>query len=354
MTIKLDSKKKLIVVISFFVFGCRNADVKQYDSLIRQFPTEKNISIKSDIFLTIDSPFKAKKILLTESSLIVRNGGDLGKDSLFYQYDNEGNFKTKFMQQGTSYGTTYAPMSVGVQNDVIWLHDLALEKLVLLDQKGVPYIKKEFQIKNFAYSTQLLDSSNLLTSGFYHSPFLLEVVNLNNGKGSKGLGTFVPPNEKYPANTWKAAYEGFLFLKPDKQKAVLAGRFSTIIKIIDLKKNNQISIAGPKYFEPEFDSKADSSSNNYGIAITKNTRLAFIGGAVSDNYIYLLFSGKKVLEKTSSMKYSNEIFIYDWLGNPIKKLILDNDIINLAVTNDDRTLYTIEKNQGIITKTNNF
>jgi hypothetical protein len=66
---------------------------------------------------------------------------------------------------------------------------------------------------------------------------------------------------------------------------------------------------------------------------TESTQFAFTGGVVNDNYIYLLYSGNK--EDNIYSGYGKQIYVYDWEGNPIKKIVLPHYISCFDIVNDN-------------------
>jgi hypothetical protein len=64
------------------------------------------------------------------------------------------------------------------------------------------------------------------------------------------------------------------------------------------------------------------SDNKYGCLST----------SVSDEFIYILFSGKTMKENAM---YSKTVLVYDWEGNPIKVLELDQELNLISVSQND-------------------
>lgn len=81
---------------------------------------------------------------------------------------------------------------------------------------------------------------------------------------------------------------------------------------------------------------------------TDKTRFAFVsgGGTVTNNYIYMCYSGD--LAKNRGAIYARHIYIYDWDGNPVRKLILDRQIEGLAVSENDSVIYAFDVNTGFL------
>jgi hypothetical protein len=92
-----------------------------------------------------------------------------------------------------------------------------------------------------------------------------------------------------------------------------------LVEIYDLSKDRQISISGPD----ELPSPDLFGDLRY-----------YYGSYISDNYIYLLY----IEDKTEFTFTSTTVFILDHDGAPVKKLVLDREIFQLAVY-EDRFLY---------------
>lgn len=352
-------KNCLIFKITVCLYSCHNGNVKQFDHTFSEFQDTHALTVKLDTFLNIDSSIGGSNLLLTDHSIIVANRGNLQKNHLFYQYSLETKeYMNKFIEWGTKKGMTYSPMSVGINSNEIWAHDLTLNKVLsfplekLNENNDDLESIKEFAIPGFAYSTRMLDGNMLMLSGFPHNPYLLEVLNLISGEPVKQIGSFIPPNNSLPLNTWKAAYESFLFVKPDETKAILAGRYTDNLKIFDLKTDTFISISGPENFDPIIHPLNNPKTDFYSISFTDNTRFAFIGGYVTDNLIYLLFSGKTMDQPNFNL--SDEIHVFDWNGIPLKKINLNTFIKSIAVSQGDSILYAIDPINSFIYKSTNF
>lgn len=80
-----------------------------------------------------------------------------------------------------------------------------------------------------------------------------------------------------------------------------------------------------------------------------STTLNYIRSYSTQNYFYVSYSGKSQMdlqpnvlqEGFKAINYSKEIHVFDWEGNPIKRIILDKMIFAFAVSPDDKTLIAI-------------
>ena len=61
----------------------------------------------------------------------------------------------------------------------------------------------------------------------------------------------------------------------------------------------------------------------------------------TDEYVYTLYSGRNYKDDKDRAFQSNLIHVYDWEGKLVKKLQLDIDIQQMAVSKDNRKIYAI-------------
>jgi hypothetical protein len=191
----------------------------------------------------------------------------------------------------------------------------------------------------------------LLASGDYDSPldYKIAMVNLNTGKTSGHMIPYSSDPSKPFSREDKMAYESFLYIKPLKDKAVIACRYADQIEIIDIKSQQAKIIRGPEGFEP----KLAVMIGNGGKKIStrdSETRFAFLTGKVTNQFIYLLFSG--YTDQTEHRDYGSTIYVYDWNGKPIKSFLFKNDIKDFAVTTNDSLIYTFNPKTKFVSVAN--
>ena len=62
------------------------------------------------------------------------------------------------------------------------------------------------------------------------------------------------------------------------------------------------------------------------------------GVKATDNYIYVVFNGYP-MNLALPQKLANRVDVFPWDGEYVTELVLDHDIVGLAVTEDDSLLY---------------
>jgi sugar lactone lactonase YvrE len=194
-----------------------------------------------------------------------------------------------------------------------------------------------------------MNNNKVLLSGFpSNTDEMLKIVDITTNNVLSKIGRIDIQNTSLPNNTWRAAYEGFLYLQPSENKAIIACRYTDEVCLFDLKTGQQKSIGGPEHFSPAFKPLKEKAMDDYSIARTGETRFAFICGAVTERYIYLLYSGKK--EKEDNSRFGKDVFIYDWEGMPAKHFLLDRYASGIAISPDDKDLYIADSETGDILK----
>lgn len=238
---------------------------------------------------------------------------------------------------GNKPGQSTGFIAYGLQYHLLWVYDLLKDKIIVhnLAKTGPEKERtaREYALPVFYYSAQLLNDSTLLGSGDYDSPYKLSLIDLATGQPGEQLIKYDPGLSR----AQKSAYESFLFLKPTADKCVLACRYADQIEVVDLTTRRSIIVNGPEHYKPDVmvmtgnDGKELSTRNG-------RTRFAFVRGKVTNQYIYLLYSGNN--HESNHHSQGKYLYVYDWQGNPVQKITLGSYAVDFAVTQDDATLYT--------------
>ena len=270
---------------------------------------------------------------------------------MVFQGEINGSLSKGYLSSGRGPGEAIGALSSGVSNNILWTHDVTLNKILTanIEKESLntnEIVFKEYPLEDRFYMMEYKDSLSLFGVGYNNSLFKIQQVDLFTGKIKKQFGEFkYIPNDK-PSDSYKSANKCFILAKPSGEKVVLTYRFADIIEIFDLNKNTSIASHGPEVFHVDFNPLQVKSFNVMGR--TSKTRYAFINAAVTDNYIYVLYSGK--LSNTKNSYFGSYIFVYDWDGNPIKKIILDREALSLTVSKNDKDIYIYDPNNGQIMK----
>lgn len=78
------------------------------------------------------------------------------------------------------------------------------------------------------------------------------------------------------------------------------------------------------------------------IGNSKETKEGFRSITCDSTYIYLLYSGKSMREYDVEAFNGNEIYVYNWQGDPVKSYVTDSDLMSICVNNG--IMWGLEKN----------
>lgn len=319
------------------------------------FPVEQKLT-GTRLFRTTQRNLSHLDIYRDSILLLVNSTS--GQTHHFFLYDIKSkSFLPPQLEFGRKAGQAMSFLSYGVEDGYIWSYDINKEKILSVNMDSAlsnnhNSIITEVSVPGFYYSAQLLNDSVLVGSGDYDSDqnYKLALLDLSQGKIRKRLVAYSLDTSAQFSRVKKMAYESFLYMRPDKEKCVLACRYTDQIEIIDLKSEKGSKIVrGPEGFEPEMvvmtggDGKKLSTRGS-------DTRYAFVGGKTTGKYIYLLYSGNK--DGGTHQFYGKYIYVYDWNGRPIKRFETEDYIIDFAVTRDDSKIYTYNPVLGLIYEIN--
>lgn len=331
------------------LFSCKGNNSLNYENIkdFEKFPQEVTVNFTN--FLKLEGIF-IRQLFLNDSSIILL---DLNArlNNFFYQYSlSDYRLIRKFIKKGTKFGEALGGFTSGIcNNETIWFHDLSLSRLITVkipsnENKQDSTIVRQFKLPHFYYSVQMKDTNVIYTSGASHQKSKIQELNLHTLKEKNLFGEFNNCPNKTPYFAWKTANDGFLYIKPTNDKLILAYRFTDKIEIFDLVYNRNLIIFGPSQFEPIF-----TSSNRQGrdeVFTNEKTKWAFINGYVTNRYIYLLYSGR--FNVGSNLDQSNNLHVYDWKGNPIKKIHFPQKISAFTISSNDSVIYAFNPNNNYL------
>lgn len=340
MPVKISFLLPVIALISCVAGSSRNKDQDPSS----KFPKEQ--SVKSQNIIQIENSIAS--LHLQDSFLVLRHMQnsydhllsfvDLKNYAAGIAFD-----KIKF---GGDPGEVLSPLSCGLYKDSLFLvQDISSGKVVVYNlgtkpnnNGGTAYT--EFNLPKFFYSICLLDTGfNVIANGDNASLKELQKIDLKKGAITSEFGEYTSPPKTQSALEWKNKQESFLFMKPDGNKLVSAGRYTDQIELFDLTQHKKLkTVTGPDNFKPELGYRSVGGFNK--IIRNNKTRYAFLGGATTDKYIYLLYSGNKC--DGPDQFYGRSIFIYRWDGTPVERLNLDKLVSSIAVSKDNKELYAVD------------
>jgi hypothetical protein len=340
----------VLLIESLFILSCKNkknAIINDKLVLFSEFPIKD--SIKFDNVVEFMEG-KADELFLQDTVLIIFNDGN-GIDYYFYNYYlNRGFFSKGYLKHGRGPNECLGPFSAGFCSDFFWVYDITLKKILIMDKieainSITPKKLNEFTFEANAYDIDFIDNQQFYATGITNTKNKIEEINLISGNIKNAYGSFSFLPEDLPIDGIKDSFLSYIHIRPSGGKLVLPYRYTDVIEIFDINNDfSNIAIQGPEQFEVEFE--IGTRAGQHYMVKTKETRKAFVNGTVTDDYIYLLFSGHSRQDKNWS--YGKYIFIYDWKGNPVRKLVLDRYVHAFTISEKDNVIYSYDMKTGYI------
>jgi hypothetical protein len=137
------------------------------------------------------------------------------------------------------------------------------------------------------------------------------------------------------------AYQGMFSRKPDSNMFAHVCSKAGIIEIFDFNGNDFNRVFNKEYFVCEYEVRNGRAGNF--------NRRGFRGISSDSKYIYALYSGR-TKEEFGRMEYSyaENLLVYDWDGNAVLQIKLDEAVMNMALEPTDKKVYCqcVDKNTG--------
>ncbi len=348
----IERKNSCLIIISiiiFFLTSCRDKDkivLNENMTSFSKFPKEINVSFKELYEYNKGIP---KSLHTVDSTLIIFNVSHK-IESFFYNYSlKSGQLSEGYLKKGRGPSEAIGGFCAGLIGNDLWAYDLTLKKIFITDKtKATTYKNPLFHIiplKTDFYNIALIDRDHFLVNGKEDSKFKIQEID-SMGKVIAEFGEFKHIPADMPLGALKDACHSFFFLKPSGGKIAMSYLHTDVLEIYDMKKSFESkAIQGPSGFDLDFEI-GKRGKYNY-MEKTDETKKAFIAGAVTDKYIYLAYSGISHAKK-ADWSYAKFVYVYDWDGNPIKKLNLDRRISGLTVSQDDKTMFSYDVDKGFL------
>lgn len=232
------------------------------------------------------------------------------------------------------------PSSLSVDGQTLSLWDINKKRYssIRLSLKDSTFqISHRFSADQSLLHTQILPLSDntYLATGFYekHRFILLD----ENGGCIKGMeDIFARDEEEKKISGFARAqvYQGKMVVNPSKTKLLHALTTSDILSFYDIQADGTLkSIKEEVRSYPKY--------NPDGAQDASSMTCYYMDAYATDQYVYLLYSGRKMMDSVEKSEQGNTIYVFDWEGNKVKEYQLDIDIANMCVTKDDSRIFAI-------------
>lgn len=135
------------------------------------------------------------------------------------------------------------------------------------------------------------------------------------------------------------AYQGHLKIKPNGKRFIMATSSSPTIEFFHIFSDSISKIKEIHSGYPSF--VADSNPTSISVTFKGDNVEGFRHVSVTDDYAYLLYSGRTREADGLSAYRGNIVLVYNWDGEQVRAYLLDKDADLIGVDPSNQYLYTI-------------
>ena len=341
-------KYYIYIFLFIFLFSCRNEQQDEAKIIkFTEFPETVNVRCQVKPFAGV----KAASLFFTKDYLVI-NQAWIEQGYFLKFYDKE---SLKFLGQTAGHGRGPGELvlpqfcSVNSNENMVYLVDqgrnrdifeIDIEKAVnSTDYKP----QKLFEIgneKEFVNNFMPAGDSKFVTDFIQVSPdstdYLYTLLN-RKGQMLDAFGTM--PFER---NVPRQAYANYTIKRTILKNNKLITAFMYDDKIVCYNLNTKRKIFetdGPDLVETEIEVHSDM-----WVAMNHKKTYTYMSITASDEYIFALYSGysRTVYEESNPYGF-DRVFVFDFNGNPVKCLKLDESVSDIAYDEDNNSLLGIKK-----------
>lgn len=182
---------------------------------------------------------------------------------------------------------------------------------------------------------------SIVSSGLYESGRL--GMYTPGGEFVRTIGTLLPGETSDHIISRQYAYEAILRTNSTGTRIVAASLNTDRLEIFDTSKMLQL-VRGPGFHEPVFSVLAIDSDGNPRTFIESETVQGYVSIAVTDQFIFALYSGRTRAWIRSQNYFSppgQTIVVFNWSGAPVGVLNLQDGAVQIGVSRDGQHIYAI-------------
>lgn len=231
-----------------------------------------------------------------------------------------------------------------LNKNTLFFHDLNKRVFCYLvfpkTENGKIQIVEAFKCTEEAHNTMIpLTDASYMASGIYQKGRFCLLT--DSGKTKDFWGTYPSRDEreKSVSNFIKSqAYMGQLSSSPANDKFVFHAAAADMLSFYKYE-NKEIRLI--KDIQRSFPDYKYGKDIDEFLGTSRKKPITYLSACTTEQFVYLLYSGKTYMENQLKAFESNEIHVYDWNGERVKTLSLDIDIKEMVVSDDDSIMYAI-------------
>jgi hypothetical protein len=336
--------KKIFYTIVVIIVLSSCHDKEPPATLFELFNTEKRLSGELVVLnKTLGNPYQ---VVVIDSLLMLYDSDNEHIGSFFNA--NTGEFLQRFGKIGRGPEEFLMPVEISFdkKNETLNIFERSAGRLTHLKN----YSNKEFGnapqnrvsfTNNQGYTgfARKIGDSTYVASGEFENRFA--VFDLS--------GEILKTTQDYPIyegvnisdNLLYIAYQNMLEVNSTNNHFASASIYCDNIEFFKFEGNDLILIKRYGFIKPEFVDMSNKDAKM--LQPSESNKMGFLDISSDENYIYCLYSGRSINEyKTRSQAFKGEdIFVFDWKGNPITRYKLNEEIVKFTVDSKSKMIYAI-------------
>ena len=328
-------KNCIYLVFLFLLLGCNyQSNQKKHVQI-----THKTINIKNNYI------GKAGPIIFANNKII---GIDFMLDTCFFYIDTEKGELCRLGIKGQGANDFLYPYTLQQLSDnTFGVYDLTAKKFSEINIKDSIKLEQRHYVSKDIMSFNFKKLSNNRYLGF--GPYKNEMFIITDSLGIKINAFYEFPykdnNEKATKNHLRSmAYQGTISTNISNNKFIYTPTFGDIIHLYKWENDSIKIICKIECSYPSY--TIEEGGGGFGAPLNPNNIAGYISSAATDQYIYLLYSGTKLIDFIKEKKEfcGNTLFIYNWEGKKLKELKLDIECRYITISTDNKILWGIAYN----------
>lgn len=315
-----------------FCLGCTKDQIKLNNITERfdKFPLQETLNF---VPLSDSIPDNPSKMLLSKGNLIIQTFCKAKEKHLAIYSLSE----NRVINEAVKYGNGPEEMlscEICLDGDKLWLYDIMKKQIgecsVRCFLSGNPPVCWH-KLNSYYYDIAILNDSIIVGTNNMQSRHKIGYVNILTGE-VKERADYSYLDKDINLGSLIDASSCYIDVNPKTKDILLSYRYTDIMEIYNTNGDIKYALQGPVKFNVEFKPTKKSMGK------TKDTRKAFVNTYVTENYIYLLYSGCKRTEE--NWAYGTEIYVFTWDGKPVKKYDLGQPVYAFAVDEANHKIYS--------------
>jgi len=334
-----------IITSLIFILSCNDSNrlvINEFSTPLKEFNDTSNISFISVANYPYTVPYK---MLINDSVIIMDNKEASGGYwlNIFYL---DGRFHSQVLHNGRGPNENLCVSSMGWSDNKLWIFDSMKKEIVYLnyDDKIEKSIRKKVDLSG--YKADRLSDSIFLFNNLFMSEHKIDVYNIYKGTTIFGIGDYNSLPNKFTKTIKSQIGAANIRIKPDKSLVAVAYRYFDLIEIYSTKGVLISAIQGPDFISGKFEVK----KTTLGKTLLKlpQTKECYLSLFTTNRYIYAVYSGKRFLneEHKRTGNISSQVFVFNWKGEPVKKLNLNHPVQNICIDKEDKYMFAISLDEG--------